>query len=535
MPTVPASGGARRGDGLTRSAVVHPSTTPRRDRAFLAVLVLLLVIGLATALTRGGGGPAERGRNAAPVTGSGSGDASSAALSVLRYRPGNDDDFTERAAAGFSHPLYAQVPGGAVATAKRVDGWRKEIEEAADADGSPVDADTLEALVYLESAGRPNASATGTVDGAIGLTQIVGETGNSLLGMNIDLAESATLTRRIAKLTTQIRRWDARGSAAAADRGRARLREARVARAKVDPRFVPTAALAATVKYLKIAEDKLGREDLALTSYHMGIGNLQNVLAAYGRKEVSYVQLYFDVDPKRSPKAYRILSRFQDDSATYYWRLLAAKSIMAAYRDDPDGLKRRAALITSKASREDYMHPPDENPGYADPAAVAEASASGELIPLPIPALNANGVAVSPAMGELAGRLKTSRSRYRALRRGPLATLVTIGAAVRELTGGTKVLVATSTVRDLKYQKLLQGETIQATHAYSLHTSGWAVDIARNYASTKQAQMFQFVLTRMQALDLISWVKEPEAIHFTSSADAESRLGPVLEVALGRS
>lgn len=514
---------------------MHPSTTPRRDRAFLAVLVLLLVIGLATALTRGGGGQAERGRNAAPVTGSGSGDASSAALAVLRYRPGNDEEFENRAAAGFSHPLYTQVPGGAVATAARVDGWRDEIEQAAGADGSPVDADTLEALVYLESAGRPNASATGTVDGAIGLTQIMGETANSLLGMNIDLEQSATLTRRIAKLTSQIRRWERRGSTAAAERGRARLQAARVERAKVDSRFVPKAALAATVKYLKFAEDELGREDLALTSYHMGVGNLQNVLAAYGRKEVPYVQLYFDVDPKRSPKAYRILSRFQDDSATYYWRLLAAKAIMKAYRDDLDGLKRRAALFASKASREDSMHPPSENPGYKDPEAIAEARASGELIPLPIPALNANGVAISPAMGELAGRLKTNRARYRALRRGALATLVTIGAAVRELTGGTKVLVATSTVRDLKYQGLLRSETIQATHAYSLHTSGWAVDIARNYASTKQAQMFQFVLTRMQALDLISWVREPEAIHFTASSDTESRLGPVLEVALGRS
>ncbi len=509
------------------------TTTPRRDRAFVGVLVLLLVVAVTTLLTRGGG-PAERG-SGTPIAGKGSGDAGAAALAVLRYRPGSDDQFEERAANGFSHPLYARVPGGAVASAARVNAWRKQIEEAADIDGSPVDADTLEALVYLESAGRPNASATGTVDGAIGLTQIVGETGNSLLGMNIDLSQSAVLTRQIAKTSAQIRKWDARGSTAAAQRGRARLKSLRIERARVDPRFVPAAALAGAVKYLKFAKEKLGREDLALTSYHMGVGNLQNVLAAYGRKEVSYVQLYFDVDPQRSPKAYRILSRFQDDSATYLWRLLAAKEIMRLYRDDPNELKRRAALITAKASRENLMHPPDENPGFADPEAVAEARESGELIPLPIPALNANGIAVSPAMGELAPRLKASQARYRALRRGSLATLATIGAAVRELTGGNKILTATSTVRDIKYQRLLQGETIEATHAYSLHTSGWAVDIGRNYASNKQAQMFQFVLTRMQALDLISYVKEPAAIHFTAASDTEERLGPVLEVALGRS
>ncbi|MBJ7471144.1 MAG: hypothetical protein JHD16_07570 [Solirubrobacteraceae bacterium] len=509
------------------------STTPRRDRAFLGVLVLLLVIALATVLTRGGG-PAERG-SSTPITGKGSGDAGAAALSVLRYRPGSDEQFESRAANGFSHPLYSQVPGGAVATAQRVSAWRELIEAAADADGSPVDADTLEALVYLESAGRPNASATGTVDGAIGLTQIVGETGNSLLDMNIDLERSAVLTRQIAKLTTQIRRWDARNSTAAAERGRERLKALRIERAKVDQRFVPEAALAGAVRYLKFAKDQLGRLDLALTSYHMGVGNLQNVLAAYGRKEVSYVQLYFDVDPQRSPRAYRILSRFQDDSATYYWRLLAAKQIMAAYRDNPDDLARKAKLITSKASREDYLHPPADNPGFADPAAIAQARDDGDLVALPIPALNANGVAISPAMGELAGRLKTSPSRYRALRRGSLATLVTVGAAVRELTGSNKILTVTSTVRDLEYQKLLRSETVQATENYSAHTSGWAVDIARSYASNKQAQMFQFVLTRMQALDLITWVREPAAIHFTAASDTDGRLGPVLEVALGRS
>lgn len=516
---------------------MHPSGTSRRDRAFLAVLVLLLVVGAIAALTRGGSSPSEEQPSDAVATGESagaSGDAGSAAMAALRYQAGSDDDYERRAADGFSHPLYSQVPGGAIATAKRVDAWRDAVEKAASAPGSPVDADTLEALVYLESAGRPNAASTGKIVDAIGLTQIVGGTANDLLGMGVDLTSSQNFTTEIAKVTRQVARWDARGSSVAAKRGRERLRTLRIERAKIDGRFVPATALAATVKYLRIAEKALGREDLAITSYHMGIGNLQNVLAAYGRKSVSYTQLYFDVDPKRAPKAYRILSQFQDDSATYLWRILAAKQIMKAYRDDPEALAARAELITSKASREDLLHPPAQNPGFKDADAIEDAIDDDELIPLPIGALNANGIAVSPAMGELAGRLKVPRTRYRALRRGSLATLVTIGAAVKDLTGG-KALVATSTVRDVKYQSLLQDETVQATRAYSLHTSGWAVDISRGYATPRQAQMFQFVLTRMQALDLISWVREPEAIHFTATQDTPSRLGPVLEVALGRS
>ncbi|MEH3052894.1 MAG: hypothetical protein PGN13_02660 [Patulibacter minatonensis] len=512
-----------------------PSSTSRRDRAFLIVLALLLLIGVAAALTRKHG-TTPRGPGVAPAAGeSASGNAGSAALAALRYRPGNDDEYAERAAQAFSHPLYSMVPGGALATAKRVAQWRSQIEQAASVKDSPVDADTLEALVYLESAGRPNAAVTGKAADAIGLTQIVGGTGNDLLGMDIDLALSDALTKRIAKVRGQVVRWKAKDAKVAAAKGERELQDLRVARAKADPRFVPAAALAATVRYLKIAESKLGREDLALTSYHMGIGNLQQVLSEYGRSSVPYVQLYFDVDPQRSPEAYERLSKFQDDSATYYWRLLAAKKIMQRYREDSAGLAKDAALITEKASLEDFMHPPADNPPFADPAELADAIDAGKLSKLPIAALNANGVAVSPAMGELARKLGVPKRNYRSLRRGSLATLVTIGAAVRTLSGKGTYLTATSTARDTRYQSLLQAETVQATRAYSLHTSGWAIDIARDYRSGKQARMFQFVLTRMQALGLITWVREPEAIHITAAADAEGRLGPLLEVALGRS
>jgi hypothetical protein len=524
------------GAGLRPSSLVAsaPSSTSRRDRAFLLVLALLLIIGVVAALTRSHGSTG-RGPGVAPAAGGTSGNAGSAALAALRYRPGFDDEYAQRAAQGFSHPLYSRVPGGAVETAARVDRWRKLIEQAVDVGDAPVDANTLEALVYLESAGRADAASSGKAADAVGLTQIVGGTGNDLLGMRIDLPLSDALTRRIGKVRANVLRWKAKGARVPYAKGVKELRELRVARAKADPRYVPTAALNATIRYLQLAKSKLGREDLALTSYHMGIGNLQSVLSAYGRDSVSYVQLYFDIDPRRSPKAYSLMSKFQDDSATYYWRLLAAKQIMAQYRDNTKALAARAALATEKASMEDVLHVPADNPAFATPKDVADAIDAGTLERLPIAALNANGIAVSPAMGELAPRLKAPKSQYRSLRRGSLAMLVTMGAAVRSLSGKGTYLTATSTARDERYQRLLQAETVQATRAYSLHTSGWAVDISRTYRSGKQARMFQFVLTRMQALGLITWVREPEAIHVTAAADAESRLGPLLEVALGRS
>ncbi len=136
-------------------------------------------------------------------------------------------------------------------------------------------------------------------------------------------------------------------------------------------------------------------------------------------------------------------------------------------------------------------------------------------------------------MGELAKRLGRSRTTYRGLREPALALLVYIGAGVKAISGQTPLIV-TSTVRDLRYQRLLVARNIEATRNYSLHTTGWAFDILRRYRSRKQALAFEFMLNRLQSHDLIAWVREPAAIHVTVSSDAE-RLAAVLSPLSGLS
>jgi hypothetical protein len=97
---------------------------------------------------------------------------------------------------------------------------------------------------------------------AAGLTQILAETATNFLGMTVDLTASRQLTRRIEE---------------ARRRGDGEAVEALLAeRRRVDARFDPAQALAATVRYLTEARRWFGREDLALVSYHMGIGNLES-------------------------------------------------------------------------------------------------------------------------------------------------------------------------------------------------------------------------------------------------------------------
>ncbi len=415
----------------------------------------------------------------------------------LAWEPDKRAELERRAADGLAHVLYAKSPGGVVLSASRTATFRPVVERVAKR--SHLDPDVLEGIVMLESAGRPDAQASNDLDGAVGLTQILAETGQNLLGMRIDVRRSERLTRGI-------------------QRGRkvaARLRERR----RVDERFDPAKAIAATARYLQIANERLGRDDLAVAAYHMGIGNMQSALAAYGKADIPYAQLFFDSTPLRHARAWRILARLGDDSSTYLWRVMAAEEIMRLYREDPAGLARRAELQGRKASAEEVLHPSDRTAPFRDPFAVGRARAAGQLTGLDARRLARSGVRIDRTMGELAGRLHQSPRLYRALRPQALKILEVIGAGTRAI-AHSGPLVVTSTVRDIRYQRVLAARNIEATRNFSLHTTGWAFDISRTYRSRAQALAFQFMLDRLTALNMIAWVREPGAIHVTVAAPA---------------
>ena len=401
-------------------------------------------------------------------------------------------EYERSAAAGLSHVLFAKVPGGVVASAQRTARWRPLVDRVARRHG--LDASMLEAIVFLESAGRADASASNDLNSAVGLTQILAETGQHLLGMRIDVKASERLTRGI-------------------QRGH-KVRARQAERRRVDERFDPAKALEGTARYLDFAKARLGRDDLAIVSYHMGVGNLQQALAAYGKSNIPYAQLYFDSSPLRHARVWRKLASLGDDSSTYLWRVLAARNIMTLYRSNPAELRREAVLQSHKASSEEVLHPRDRTVVYATPSAIKTARTSGELRVVNSSVLKPYGLRVDRSMGAMAGRVDQSPELYRALRPRALSVLEAIGSATGAISRGGPLIV-TSTVRDERYQRVLASRDLEATHAYSLHTTGYAFDIARVYRSRSHALAFQFVLDRLTALGLIAWVREPEAIHVT--------------------
>lgn len=434
----------------------------------------------------------------------------------FEWSPERRGELEAGAAVGASHVIYAKSPGGAVASARRTEAWRDEIDAAAASHG--VDPDTLEAVIFLESAGRPQAIAGPTPEAASGLAQIIPSTAIDLLGMDVDLAASIAITKRIAKAKTpqKIERLVAR-------------------RAEVDERFDPEAAIDGAATYLAIAEERFGTTDLAVVSYHMGIGNLETVLRAYAgagerppigelvaAEGLSYAQVYFDSGPDSHARAYELLTGFGDESSDYLWKVRASEGIMRLYRRDRERLERTAELATAKATLEEVFHPEDETEVFEDPGDIEAALGEGELVPLPdAPRL---GWVPDRRVGELASELDVEPALYRALRPEALATLTYLAGIVQDVGGEAEPLRVTSAVRDRDYQELLVGVNAEATAEYSLHTTGWSFDVLRDYASPRQAQAFQFALDRLSALALIDYAVEPGSIHVTVSKLGERLL-----------
>jgi hypothetical protein len=452
--------------------------------AAVVLVVAIIVSGL------GGGLPAPPAPTVADSAGPGD---------PFAYRSRQEAEFVARAAAGNARPLFLLSPGGVMATAARVAAFRGAINRATA--GTGISPNLVEGLVFLESAGRPQAIAGSDPADAAGLTQILAATGQSLLAMHIDLARSRALTKQI--------------DAVAAGTRRGRLGTLLTRRAAVDDRFNPTKALAATVRYLTFARRQFGRQDLAVESYHMGIGNLHQVLADYdGGRPVPYAQLYFDSAPTRHAAAYRRLSSFGDDSWTYYWRVLAAVQIMHLWRTDRGALNHLNARQFADDAGGSVLHP--HVTPFADPAALAAAYQSRAIVPLPSNAA-ALGLVVDPAMGTGAKGVGAPRSLYRGLRPQALRFLIDLAAQVRRVSGVRAPLRIQSTVSDQRLQSRVGTSDPMAA-------TGWAFSVERRYAAPAQAEAFQAILDRLQSLNLIAWAREPDVIRITVASDAASWL-----------
>src|SRR5947209_8284891 len=148
---MPKPNGSSDGVPSTRAGVMasaRRSPSARNPRVAVAAAAALLLVAALVALLSGGG------KQRLPLPGVA---RPARAGDPFGYIPSRESQFVARASAGNAHVLFAKSPGGALATAARVARFRGLVDAATRR--STVSPDVLEAIVFLESAGRPDAVA----------------------------------------------------------------------------------------------------------------------------------------------------------------------------------------------------------------------------------------------------------------------------------------------------------------------------------------------------------------------------------------
>jgi hypothetical protein len=186
--------------------------------------------------------------------------------------------------------------------------------------------------------------------------------------------------------------------------------------------------------------------------------------------------------------------------------------IMDLYRRDRAALVRLSGLQLAGDSNAFVLHPPNSSDQFSNPGALYAAYARRELIALPRDP-GRLGLAYSPAIGSQARHLGVPAALYRGLRPAAADLLVELAARVQALSHGATPLVVNSAVIDKQYNDLLGGGPQAAT-------TGFTFTIARRYVNRTQAAAFQAMLDRLQALNVVAWVRTPSTIEVTVASDA---------------
>ena len=270
-------------------------------------------------------------------------------------------------------------------------------------------------------------------------------------------------------------------------RGQAeRAQRLRAARRRVDERFDPRKALAATAP---LPGDR-ARPPRPRRPRHRQLphGHRQPAdrrSALYGAPDgIPYAQLFFDSTPAAPRGAPSASSpRLGDDSLDLpvARRRRRARSC-ACCATTATSSRAATALQTARNSAEEVLHPPGETEAFGDPDALADAYDDGEIVAAArAPTCAATASRVDPQHGRAGRARRRAAARATAgcaARRWP--TLAYIGTQVRRMLGAAR---AAARDEHGARRRLPAGARPRATSrrpgATSLHTTGYAFDIGR--------------------------------------------------------
>ena len=330
--------------------------------------------------------------------------------------------------------------------------------------------------MLLESAGRPDATASNDPRGAVGLTQILAETGQNLLKMRVDPARSRRPDAADRAAPSAGARPSAWPSACARSAAASTSATTRPRRWPPPARYLTFAKRPARPRRPRGRQLPHGRRqpaERASTAFGGGEDTpvrraLLRLEPAAARQGVGHARRRSATTPRRTCGASR-----------------RRRTSCAATATTPARSSGARRAMTAKNSAEEVLHPRGRRPRSSpsprrsrprcDSRRPARRCAAREL--------RAEGIRIDPQHGragaapeaaQVALPRRCSPTRSRCSSTSPAARR----RSARPSRSCSRARCATSAT-----SALLTRRNIEATHGYSLHTTGWAFDIERTYRS----------------------------------------------------
>jgi Transglycosylase SLT domain len=206
------------------------------------------------------------------------------------------------------------------------------IRSASQSSGFP--APVLEAIIYLESYGDPNAESPA---GPKGIMQIADATAHDM-GLSIVRATKYRITHE--KVLVKSKNKSTKPKYKIVTHKEAYTVVVR------DDRLVPERAVPAAARYLASLERKFGGEDWAIFAYHCGTGcvtymkDLTSRAKGIPNDEITVARMFFSCNPTWNRELYLAIQQqmLRDYSPTYYFRIQRVVQLLALYREEPGEL-----------------------------------------------------------------------------------------------------------------------------------------------------------------------------------------------------
>ena len=262
-----------------------------------------------------------------------------------------------------------------------------------------------------------------------------------------------------------------------------------------------------------------------MVSYHMGIGNLQNVLAAYGDDQAELRAGLLRLDARPPPAqlrpAQRLRRRLEDLPLAGARRRAGDATSTGTTAPSSRGSTR---LHAAKASAEEVLHPRSETEVFEEPDDVKAAYDGGRARPFPDEPRRATGCVATGAWASSPSGSTTTRALSRAAPRGAGGSPSTSAGGCASWRARAAPLIVTSSVRDRPTRTSWPAATRRPrARTRSTPPALPSMSAAATARSARPARS-SICWTASSPSNLIAWVREPGAIHITVSGEARRLL-----------